>query len=92
MIDSAAPGSVVWVKPGSYVEDLHIDKPVRVKGNQTHLYGHITIAAERVVIDGMAVEPADPKKPAIDVLEPFASVLNSRLTGSRKAPLVLFFE
>ncbi len=51
-IDAASPGAVIEIEPGTYVENLTIDKPLTLRGNRQ---GDILLQA------------ADPESPAISI-------------------------
>ncbi len=56
-IDAARPGATVEVKPGEYVGDLIVDKPLRLAGRgQPRLVGSGTGSVVRVRADGVTIE------------------------------------
>ncbi|MGZ3744492.1 MAG: right-handed parallel beta-helix repeat-containing protein [Pseudobdellovibrionaceae bacterium] len=59
-IDSAAPGSLIWLTNKTYEEDIHIDKPLQIKVKNPEdrplLVGTISIHSDHVSVEDLGLD------------------------------------
>lgn len=88
-VDSVSPGSVIFVNPGHYVEDIYISKPLRLltskTGPKTIIFGQILIESSNVTIDGFLFHSTTPFKPSLKVINSSSvSILNCEFHSSKE--------
>jgi nitrous oxidase accessory protein len=92
-VDAAAPGERLEVEPGTYVGDLHVDRPVHLVGRgRPKLVGSgkgsvVRIRAPNVVLEGFDIDGRDGgdlgrDSAGVHVAAPRATVSDCRITRS----------
>ena len=82
VIDAAMEGSIIVVDPGSYRENLFINKTVKLVSSggcaETHIFGEISISAAGVTLQGMTFYPSTELFSALTINSSLVTILNCR--------------
>ena len=88
-VDSASPGSVIFVSPDHYVEDIYISKPLRLlsgkNGRKAMISGQILIESSNVTVDCFLFHALNSFKPSLVVINSsFVSILNCKFQSNKE--------
>lgn len=93
-VEGANPGSVIFVSPDHYVEDIFISKPLRLlagkNGPKTTIFGQILIESSNVTIDGFVFHTLNSFKPSLVVINSSSvSILNCEFRSNKELKFLM---
>ena len=81
-IDAASEGSIILVYPGSYKENLHINKAVKIFSSggctNTHIFGDVSVTADDVTLQGITFYPSTESFSTLKIYNSFTTIVNCR--------------
>lgn len=81
-INTAREGSILLVYPGSYKEDLRINKTLTIASTggceKTHIFGEVSMTADGVTLQGITFYPSTKSFSNLKIHSSFVTIVNCR--------------
>jgi hypothetical protein len=85
-INAAANNSTIYVEPGSFLEDIIINKTLKIVSigafANTHIFGEVLISAAGVTLQGMTFYPSTQTFSTLRINSSFVTIVNCRFVDS----------